>query len=783
MSAAAPGRPFTVVHIISGLGQGGAETVLYRLVTAPSQSGRHIVVSMTVEGIFGPRLREAGIELHTLGMPAGRLAPGGLWRMYKLLRELAPDVVQTWMYHADLVGGVVARLAGIRAVSWGIRNSGANLEMGSSSARAVARLCSWLSGRVPGVIVACARSAALQHQAWGYCAERLRVIPNGYDLSRWRPRPEARAALREAWNIAPGDVLVGSVARWNPLKDHGNLLQAFALSLRARPGLRCVLVGGGMDDGNAELVGLLDRLQIRDRVILLGLRSDVPEIMNALDVHVLSSRAEGFPNVVAEAMAVGVACVVTDVGDAAQIVGAEGWVAPPRDAQALSGALDEALAQLGTEAMAQRLERGRRRILAAYGLDTMVSAYAALWRRLAVDRPARGAAPAALEPLPLPRLLIAVNNPAFFLSHRLPIALAALQAGYEVHVATMDGPSAARIRDHGLYHHVIPMTRSGANPLGELRTVWSLWRLFRRLRPDLVHAVTIKPVLYGGMAARLARVPAFVAAISGLGYIFSGPPSRFDFLRSVACFMYRLALRHPNSRVIFQNDNDREMLARARAIVPEQVLMIRGSGVDLDAFRAVSEPEGPPVAIMAARLLADKGVREFVQAARLSAGHASGLRWELVGSPDPGNPATVTDAELQQWDSEGIVRCMGQRSDIAALYAAAHIVVLPSYREGLPKSLVEAAACGRAVVTTDVPGCRDAIEPGVTGLLVPVRDAAALATAVQSLAADAGLRQRYGAAGRKLAEREFDIRHVVQAHLDAYDALLRRRTQPNPPMH
>ena len=158
--------------------------------------------------------------------------------------------------------------------------------------------------------------------------------------------------------------------------------------------------------------------------------------------------------------------------------------------------------------------------------------------------------------------------------------------------------------------------------------------------------------------------------------------------------------------------------------------------------------------------VADKGVREFVQAARLSAGHASGLRWELVGSPDPGNPATVTDAELQQWDSEGIVRCLGQRSDIAALYAAAHIVVLPSYREGLPKSLVEAAACGRAVVTTDMPGCRDAIEPGVTGLLVPVRDAAALATAVQSLAADAGLRQR--PRHQRPADARADYRHVAR---------------------
>ncbi|OWT58466.1 glycosyl transferase [Candidimonas nitroreducens] len=767
-----------MAHIISGLGQGGAETVLYRLVTAPTQSGRHVVVSMIGDGVFGPRLREAGIELHTLDMPAGRLTPGGLWRLYKLLRGLAPDVVQTWMYHADLIGGVAARLAGIRAVSWGIRNSGVNLQMGSGSARLVARICSWLSGPVPGVIVACARSAALQHQAWGYRAERLRVIPNGYDLSRWRPRPEARAALRKAWNAAPTDVLIGSVARWNPLKDHANLLQAFALSLRMRPGLRCVLVGAGMDEGNTELMGMLDRLAIRDRVLLLGQRTDVPQIMNALDVHVLSSRAEGFPNVVAEAMAVGLACVVTDVGDAAQIVGAEGWVAPPGDALALSGALNEALALLGTEAMAQRLERGRQRVHAEYGLDAMVAAYAALWRRLAADRPRRGAAPPRAQPQVLPRLLIAVNNPAFFLSHRLPIALGALRAGYEVHVATMDGPSVARIRELGLYHHVIPMTRSGANPLGELRTLWALWRLFRRLRPDLVHAVTIKPVLYGGMAARLARVPAFVAAISGLGYVFAAPPSRYDLLRGAACFMYRLALRHPNSRVIFQNDSDREMLARIGAIVPQQVLMIRGSGVDLDAFPAVPEPDGPPVAIMAARLLADKGVREFVQAARLSAGHVSGLRWQLVGSPDPGNPATITDAELQQWSREATVQCLGQRSDIAALYAAAHIVVLPSYREGLPKSLVEAAACGRAVVTTDVPGCRDAIEPDVTGLLVPVRDAAALAAAVQRLAGDDALRRRFGAAGRGLAEREFDVRHVVRAHLNAYDALLGRHTQP-----
>ncbi len=245
----------------------------------------------------------------------------------------------------------------------------------------------------------------------------------------------------------------------------------------------------------------------------------------------------------------------------------------------------------------------------------------------------------------------------------------------------------------------------------------------------------------------------------------------FDFVRMAAVTLYRLALGHPNSRVIFQNANDCEVLSRAGVIRPQQVVMVRGSGVDLDRFKATPEPKGVPVAIMVSRLLHDKGVREFVAAARASAGSANGLRWVLVGSPDPGNPASVSAAELDLWEREGLVECMGEQTDIASLYAYAHIAVLPSYREGLPKSLIEAAACARAVVTTDVPGCRDAIEPGVTGLLVPARDAAALAFAVQRLADDGDLRRRFGAAGRELAEREFDIRKVVQAHLDVYQAL------------
>lgn len=845
--------PLHVVHIISGLGQGGAETVLHRLVTAPSGTMRHTVISLGDAGVFGDRLEQAGVPVHTLRMKAsaaaGVVAP---WRLYKLLRSLSPDVVQTWMYHADLLGGLVSRAARIPALAWGIRNSGADLDKGSRSAGAVAWLCARLSHWIPGVIVACADEAARRHRDWGYDADRMLVIPNGYDLAAWGPDPEARAAMRAEWGLFDDTPVIGSVARWNPLKDHANLIHAFSLVLRHRPDVRCVLVGEGMDPSNTELRGLLQRHGVEKQVLLLGRRNDVPQILSGLDLYVLSSRAEGFPNVVAEAMATGVPCVVTDVGDAARIVGDAGWVVPPLNAPALAGAVESAVSLLDTDAgraeLAARAHMGRSSVEERFGLEVMVKRYEMVWSRLASDFPSHAhhagamhsnlprsaarngraggprerregyisptpyeagdglyssssnttAASAAVpsstyEPVgvvdgsfaetsvasdAMPeeqwprRLLFLVNNPAFFLSHRLPIALAAQAQGYDVHVATMDGPTVPIILGHGLKHHVIPMTRSGRNPLQEVASLYAFWKLFRHVRPDIVHAVTIKPVLYGGIAARLARVPAYVAAVSGLGFIFMRREGGFDALRLAATQLYRWALGHRNSRVVFQNANDRWELRRAGVVQPGQTVMIRGSGVDLNAYSPAPEPQGAPVAIMVARLLTDKGVREFVQAARLTAGHPSGLRWVLVGAPDPGNPASISDEEFQRWQDENIVICMGEREDVVELYQNAHIAVLPSYREGLPRSLVEAAACGRAVVTTDVPGCRDAIEPGVTGLLVPVRNPAALADAVVALASDATRRQAMGAAGRKLAEEAFDINKVVQAHLDIYDQLL-----------
>lgn len=369
------------------------------------------------------------------------------------------------------------------------------------------------------------------------------------------------------------------------------------------------------------------------------------------------------------------------------------------------------------------------------------------------------------------RLLFVVNAPAFFISHRLPVAEGARQAGFEVHVATGPGNACQQIVDAGFKHHLLPLSRSGKNPWAELICFVALCWLMRKVKPELVHLVTIKPVLYGGIAARLTGVSCVVAAVSGLGSVFISQGPKARVLRGVIKPLYRLAFGHRNLKVIFQNPDDRDALVKLNALSIGQSELIRGSGARLADYPFVPEPSGSPVVAMAARLLRDKGVTEFVAVARLLKQRGVDARFWLIGDPDPGNPATVTEAEMCAWQKEGVVELLGYRRDIAQLFALSNMVVLPSYREGLPKVLVEAAACGRAVVTTDVPGCRDAIEEGETGLLVPVRNVDALADAVERLIADSSLRQRLGQAGRQLAEREFAIERIVAAHLAIYAQL------------
>lgn len=367
-----------------------------------------------------------------------------------------------------------------------------------------------------------------------------------------------------------------------------------------------------------------------------------------------------------------------------------------------------------------------------------------------------------------PRLLFVVNDPAFFRSHRLPLAIGAIQAGYDVWLASPAGDAVADLTVVGITHLPLSLVRASMNPLRELEALAVMRKVIATVKPDVMHMITMKPVLYCGVLARAHRVPLTVSAISGLGYTFLAQGTRAAVLRRGLLGAFRAALGSSRSRVIFQNPDDRDLFLAHSILKPRQVRMISGSGTDLSAFDEGDEVKGTPVVLLPARMLWDKGVREFVEAAKILKKRGHEVRFVLSGNTDDQNPAAVPQAQLDAWHSEGVVEWLPHTQNIASRLAGAHIVALPSYREGFPKTLIDAAAAGRAVVTTDVPGCRDAIEAGVTGLLVPPKDGQSLADAIESLLLDPERRQQMGRASRRLAEAKYSIEDVVAQHLAIY---------------
>jgi glycosyltransferase involved in cell wall biosynthesis len=372
-----------ILHVITTLAQGGAEAVLFRLIVASTPALEHVVISLRGDAYYAPKLRAAGIEVHTLNMPRGRLTLSALLKLRRLIIDARPDVVQTWMYHADLVGGLIARWAGVPVV-WGVRNSNLDADTSSVSARIVARVCGLISSWLPEAIICCSEKAARIHQVIGYRAQKFVIIPNGVDLTRFASDAAMRMRTRMAWGIQPDQILLGMVARWDPQKDHGTLLRALAHLASRGVMFRFVLVGTDMSQANVELCGNIDRQGLADRMILAGPHEDIPAVMNAIDLHVLSSAyGEAFPSVVAEAMACGTPSVVTDVGDSAQIVGTTGWVVPPKNAEALAQGIQGALITLDASGREVLGQVARTRIEERFGLKKMVDAYVALWNSVA----------------------------------------------------------------------------------------------------------------------------------------------------------------------------------------------------------------------------------------------------------------------------------------------------------------------------------------------------------------------------------------------------------------
>jgi glycosyltransferase involved in cell wall biosynthesis len=371
----------------------------------------------------------------------------------------------------------------------------------------------------------------------------------------------------------------------------------------------------------------------------------------------------------------------------------------------------------------------------------------------------------------LPKTLVfLLTEDWFFASHFLQRGLAAKAAGWRVVLVAHESAATAAIRAAGIEVVPVPFIRRRLNPFAELAFTLHLARVYRRLKPDLVHHIALKPIVIGGVAARLAGVRAVINAPVGLGFVFSSDRLLAKILKPLVSLGLRLTLTPRGAKVIFENPDDLAALTAAGMVRPEAAFLIRGAGVDITAFAPAPEPPPPVRVILIARMIREKGVADFAAAARLLKGLAD---FVLVGAPDPGNPNTVTEAELRGWEAEGILTWLGPRRDIADLLRGAHIACQPStYREGLPKSALEAMAAGKPLVATDIPGCREAVVDGQTGFLIPPRDPPALAAALHRLIEDPALRQKMAAAARARAVEHFSDAIICQQTLLVYEAAM-----------
>ena len=368
------------------------------------------------------------------------------------------------------------------------------------------------------------------------------------------------------------------------------------------------------------------------------------------------------------------------------------------------------------------------------------------------------------------KILLFANTDWYLYNFRLGLAQALMERGDEVVLVSPAGPYGPRLQELGYRWIEFRMARGGLNPFAEIQTIIDLFKLYKREKPDLAHHFTVKCVLYGSLAGHLSGVRSIVNSVTGLGYVFMDGGGLRSWLRILIKLFYRLVLK--GTWVVFQNPDDRVIFLENRLVDPKRTTLIRGSGVDIRRFSPRPVAPGVPLIILPARLLWDKGVGEFVEAAwRLQAEGSSGSaqpRFALVGDNDDQNPASVHLSQLQTWQKDGVIEWWGWKEDMVDVYAQAAIVCLPSYREGVPKTLIEAAACGRPIIASDVPGCREVVRHGENGLLVPVRDVSALVEAMKTLLKNPNTRNEMGICSRRIAVQEFSMELVISQTIEVY---------------
>lgn len=374
----------------------------------------------------------------------------------------------------------------------------------------------------------------------------------------------------------------------------------------------------------------------------------------------------------------------------------------------------------------------------------------------------------------MPKLLFLVTEDWYFCSHRLPLAVAARDIGFEVVVVTRLTNHRHVIENAGV--RTVPllrMKRSSMNIMRELASFIELISIFRHERPDLIHLVALKPVIYGALAARMTGIPARVNALGGLGFIFTSNRFVARLLRPMLLRIFRYIFNDTRSRLILQNEHDLNLMTCQGGVDRHNTRLIRGAGVDLSQYMALGFPKGVPICMLASRMLWDKGVGEFVNAARILQGQGTQARFVLVGDPDRENPSSVSQAQLQEWHDSGVVEWWGYQNNMPKVLALASVVCLPTYYgEGIPKILLEAMCCARPIVTTDMPGCRELVYTGKNGMLIKPRDPIGLANALKTILCDPSNSQKMGDEGRRIVEERYSLSRVVEETIDVYQELL-----------
>lgn len=695
-----------------------------------------------------------GIKVHTVPIVRGIQLVADLMavaHMVRLIRTLRPDIVHSYTPKAGLVSMLAGWLCRVPVRVHTFTGLIFPTAQGFKQ-----KLLIWIDR----LICACAthvvpEGEGVKHDLQTYRITRkpLQVIGHGniagVDTGWFLPCTAQMAAaganLRMQLGIGPDEFVFTFVGRLNADKGLNELMQAFA---ELAPAAHLLMVGG-LDTSAPVAESVVAAMRAHPRVHLMGFVHDVRPALRASNVLVLPSYREGFPNVVLQAGAMELPVIATDINGCNEVIepGFNGWLVAPRDVQALSQAMNEALAS-APEVLAHMGQWARSRIEQRFEQQRHWARMVDFYKSLC------GA----------PRFLLIASLAESLINFRAPL-IAALQArGLQVHVAAPDLPHDDPIRQQlqarGVVVHHIALRRTGTNPVADVQTLCSLWWLMRRMRPSHVLGYTVKPVIYGSLAAWLAGVPRRFALITGLGYAFQ-QQGQGGALQAVVQRLYVLALARVQT-VFFQNPDD-EALFRQRALVAPgaRTCVVNGSGVDVAQFAVAPLPPGPPCFLLIARLLGDKGVREYAQAARRVRALQPGVRCLLVGWIDT-NPDAIAQHELDAWVQDGTLEFLGRLSDVRPAIAACTVYVLPSYREGTPRTVLEAMAMGRAVITTDAPGCRETVVQGDNGFMVPVQSADALEQAMLRFVHDPGLAARMGQRARQMAEDKYDV-HKVNA--------------------